>query len=92
MQIFTVTISSVGSPNPIKIPASVNGERRLEMIPPQGHAWTEYDAAGKNSIAWAMDKPSEISRGHNQPPFVAGETVASANLDSGSGTLTCRLS
>ena len=94
MTIFTVTISSAGSPNPIKIPDNAKGERTLRMYPPAGHGWTQYDAEGANSLpAWNLNQPSDaITRGPNQCPFQKGETVASANLDSGSGSLVCVLS
>jgi hypothetical protein len=95
MTIFLVTISSAGSPNPIKIPANAKGERNLDMYPPVGHAWTQYDAEGVNNLPpWNLNQPSaRITRiAPGQTPFVAGETVASANLDSGSGSLICVLS
>jgi hypothetical protein len=91
MVVFTVTISAAGSPNPIKIPATVNGERRLEMIPPAGHAWTLYDPSGKTGAALTTDQAKVMDRVGQQSAFLAGETVASANLDTGSGTLTCIL-
>lgn len=94
MTVFTTTISSAGSPNPVKIPLNAKGERQLDFYPPVGHGWTQYDAEGANSLpAWGMNQPGQtLRRGQNQPPFVPGETVAAANLDSGSGSLVAVLS
>lgn len=92
MQVFTVTISAAGSPNAIVIPATVNGERELELIPPIGHAWKYFDKDGKNGVTLQTDVTKTQRRLSNQSAFIGGETVASANLDTGSGTLTGILS
>lgn len=85
--IFTVTATSV-TPASVTIPAFGVGFHKLEIIPPVGHTWTEYDADGVNSILRPLDYREEIVR---PDPFVPGVTVLKVLLDSGTGTFTCVL-
>lgn len=91
--VFTFTGSAIGSPNPVTIPQTAQGQRELEIIPPVGHAWTLYDASGKTGAALSMDRTKTLYRtAPSQPAFTAGESVAAVALDSGSGTFVGILS
>ena len=86
--IFTVLATST-TPASITVPITAVGFHTLEVIPPTGHTWTEYDQdGGTATISRPLDHREII---HRPYPFVPGTTILKVQMDSGSGTFTCVL-
>lgn len=80
---FTATIDSSGSADVITLPQDFpSGVRKIRLKPPEGHAWTFY-GPGTTSFPLGVDEPLELGPALYQ----AGETIGSASLDTGTGTL-----
>ena len=77
------TIDSSGSPDVLTLPQDFpSGECTLRLKPPAGHAWTFY-GQGTEVFELDLDEVLTIGPGYRY----AGETIGSAELDTGTGTL-----
>lgn len=85
--VFSFAFDATGTPDEITLPQDFPlGMTRIILKPPTGRAWTFYGPGG-SGYALSVDEALTLTR-EGQAPFMPGETIGRAELDTGSGSGT----